>query len=270
MFDESKWRDANLTRQGLITKLNFCKVGVQSFHDQTAGAKLASAKNVIRKLREFFSTFSEPYFIAVLDGTIDALTENDANGQRHVRRAHLLDELTRNLNFSESELADLKSLGAIARLGAMEEVFTGARAMYRNNQEKLPPFFRIMEMTLDALTDSVTDEWGQQRRCVRQVVSPHAVAAPFPALRPPNSGLPALTDEEEEENDAMRKTRCSGSKINEPRTQVKPADAEKLAESLAERATSRVEVFKGHPAYRELISEWLAHSSTLPFNVTTQ
>ncbi|KAJ3166777.1 hypothetical protein HDU87_001921 [Geranomyces variabilis] len=278
-FDEHEYLHPGLTLKGLISQLKFCKEGIASFHDETADSKLASAEKVIRGLREFFGP-REPYFIQILDQTIDALTERGSNGQRHVRQAHLLDELTRNFNFGKSELADLKSLGAVERLSMMEEVFASAQAIYRNNEQELPAFIQVMELTLDALTVNFVDEYGERRRRVREVVSPNANVAPLPSPGPSElvPALPALVDEEEEENDAIRENRRPHTKLSssdvmetdEPRTQVKPADDERLAERAAERVTSREMVLKEHPAYRKLISEWLAHSSTLPFEVTTQ
>ncbi|KAI8585246.1 hypothetical protein BDZ88DRAFT_456134 [Geranomyces variabilis] len=280
-FNLDEKLDPKSTLKGLITQLRFCKEGFASFHNQPAESKLALAEKVIRELQQFFGT-TETYFIKVLDQTIDALTDRDSNGQRHVRQPHLLDQLTRNLIFGESELAELRTRGAGQRLSMMEEVFTGARAIYRTNGENLPPFFEIMELTLNALTDNVADEYGQRRRRVRDSVCPNATTVPFPAPRSsePLPALPALMDEEEEEEEgSIKETRClsiqlsSSSEemeINEPVTRNQPADAKYQAERLAQRATSREMLLKEHPAYRALISEWLAHSSTVPFEVTSQ
>ncbi|KAJ3167242.1 hypothetical protein HDU87_001711 [Geranomyces variabilis] len=245
--------------------------GFAAFHNQTADSKLALAEKVIRELQRFFGS-TKPYFVEVLDQTLDALTERGSNGQRHVRQAHLLDELTRNLNIGESELADLKSLGAVELLSMMEEVLTSAQAIYRNNEQELPAFIQVMELTLDALTVNFVDEDGQRQRRVRELVSLDATAASLPASHPPEP-LRGL-DEKEEEEGAMGENRCSSTEnfssqemdTDEPHTQIGPADAE----SMANRASSRVMILTNHPAYRDLISKWLAHSSTLPFEVTTQ
>ncbi|KAJ3131317.1 hypothetical protein HDU90_008589 [Geranomyces variabilis] len=133
----------------------------------------------------------------VLDQTIEALTDRGLNNQRRVRQPHLLDELAQNLDFCKSQLVGFEFLGAARRLSVMEEVFTAVRATYRTNQAEPPAFFKIMEMTLDALTDSDEDESGQRRRRVREAVSPDATAAPFPAPRLSQS-IPV--DQEEEQN----------------------------------------------------------------------
>ncbi|KAJ3134394.1 hypothetical protein HDU90_005007 [Geranomyces variabilis] len=272
-YDDNEYLHPDLTLQGLIEHLNFCKEGIARFRHQTESSQLASAENVIRELREFFSP-TEPYFIKVLDHTLDALTCSDRNGQRHVRQPHLLNELTLNLDYCESELGDFRTQSAVRQLSMMEEVIESARSLYRVRGQELPAFFKYMEMTLDAVTNNYVDEYAEPRRRVREA----AARGPSPCPSEPLPALPASMGEKEKESDAMRENGHSYTKlsstddmeIGEPLTQIEPADAERLAQRLAERATSREMVLKEHPAYRNFVSEWLAHSSTLPFDVTTQ